>query len=273
MRRFRESLCALGIVAALFASAVVGTAQTAPPDEKEWFQAFLKWAPLLPADVPAVRIEPMYKDVLRSHGLTVTAIDRRWTAIQKQQRQSEEWLRMSTNRNYAQGWYDGKPPSKFLVEWATGKKPGSALDCGMGAGRNSVFLASLGWDVTGMDISDTAVEKANALAAKNGVKIKTVRGSFRDFAWGKDRWDLILNIDSWDGEGERPSTFAAAPLYEALRVGGILYIESHLPTLQALDMPLLKSFAGFHVLEHALKPDPDWQGRYKNGVLVFVAKR
>jgi 2-polyprenyl-3-methyl-5-hydroxy-6-metoxy-1,4-benzoquinol methylase len=34
------------------------------------------------------------------------------------------------------------------------RKPGRALDIGMGQGRNSVFLALKGWDVTGFDISD-----------------------------------------------------------------------------------------------------------------------
>jgi methylase of polypeptide subunit release factors len=41
-----------------------------------------------------------------------------------------------------------------------GRKPGTALDWGMGQGRNAIYLAGQGWDVTGVDISDVAVEQA-----------------------------------------------------------------------------------------------------------------
>jgi methylase of polypeptide subunit release factors len=43
-----------------------------------------------------------------------------------------------------------------------GLKPGIALDVCMGEGRNCIFLAGLGWKVTGFDVSDVAV--ANVLA-------------------------------------------------------------------------------------------------------------
>ena len=38
-----------------------------------------------------------------------------------------------------------------------GKTPGSALDPGMGQGRNALYLAAHGWRVTGVDLSDTAI--------------------------------------------------------------------------------------------------------------------
>jgi len=253
--------------------ALIAAGQGGPPEETAWFRAFMKWAASLPADIPPARVEPMYKERLASAGLAPVAIEQRWSSIQKQQRDSEEWLRMAVNRNYSHGWYDGKPPSKFLVDFIKGKKPGRALDCGMGAGRNAVFLASLGWDVTGVDISNVAVEQAKALAANNNVKINAIRSSFRDFNWGKEEWDLILNIDSWDGEGMRASTFAAAPLRNALRPEGSLYLETHLPALMSPDKPLLKAFPGLDVSTHEFKADPDWQGKYKNGILIFVAQK
>jgi SAM-dependent methyltransferase len=51
-------------------------------------------------------------------------------------------------------------PSKLLIEVTQGRKPGTALDLGMGQGRNAIYLAGQGWDVTGVDISDVAVEQA-----------------------------------------------------------------------------------------------------------------
>ena len=50
--------------------------------------------------------------------------------------------------------------NKFLAESVKGVTPGKALDIGMGQGRNSMFLAALGWDVTGFDISEVAVKQA-----------------------------------------------------------------------------------------------------------------
>ena len=253
--------------------ALAAAAQDRAPAETAWFRDFMTWAASLPPDVAPAAIEPMYKERLASKGLPPLAIEQRWSSIQMQQRDSEEWLRMAVNRSYSHGWYAGKPPSKFLADFIRGKKPGKALDCGMGAGRNAVFLASLGWNVTGIDISDVALEQAKSLAAKNHVEINAIRSSFRELNWGTDEWDLILNIDSWDGEGERPSTFAAAPLRSALRPEGLLYVETHLPALMSPDKPLLKLFPGLNVWMHETKPDPDWQGRNKNGILIFVAHK
>ncbi len=45
-------------------------------------------------------------------------------------------------------------PNAFLVQTAKRLKPGKALDIAMGQGRNAVFLATQGWDVTGYDLAD-----------------------------------------------------------------------------------------------------------------------
>ena len=51
------------------------------------------------------------------------------------------------------------------------RKPGRALDVGMGEGRNAVFLALKGWDVTGFEISDEGVAIAQRNARAAGVNI------------------------------------------------------------------------------------------------------
>src|ERR1041384_1065349 len=51
-------------------------------------------------------------------------------------------------------------PNAFLARIVSGVKPGRALDVAMGQGRNSVFLATQGWEVTGYDIADTGLEAA-----------------------------------------------------------------------------------------------------------------
>src|SRR3989337_4060642 len=50
-------------------------------------------------------------------------------------------------------------PNKLLIEVTQGRKPGTALDLGMGQGRNAIHLAGQGWDVTGVAISVVAGER------------------------------------------------------------------------------------------------------------------
>jgi len=52
-------------------------------------------------------------------------------------------------------------------------KGGVALDVAAGHGRESVFLAMHGWDVTAMDRAPEALEKAAALATRSGTSIRT----------------------------------------------------------------------------------------------------
>src|SRR5207237_7520021 len=51
-------------------------------------------------------------------------------------------------------------PNSFLTEVVEGRKPGAALDVGMGEGRNAIFLAKLGWQSYGFDPAADAVALA-----------------------------------------------------------------------------------------------------------------
>lgn len=117
----------------------------------------------------------------------------------------------------------GKPrfntkPNAFLVEMVKGRKPGAALDVGMGQGRNATWLAQQGWDVTGFDPADKAVALARENAEKSGVKLKTEIKGLEDFDFGERRWDLILL--SYVGGREKADVFQ-----RALKPAGVLVIE------------------------------------------------
>ena len=87
-----------------------------------------------------------------------------------------------------------KEPSAFLVSAIKDVKPGKALDVATGQGRNAVYLATKGWDVTGFDISEEGLKTANENAAKAGVVITTLKARLEDFDYGTARWDLICFI-------------------------------------------------------------------------------
>lgn len=55
-------------------------------------------------------------------------------------------------------------------------RPGRALELGCGTGTNAVFLAQRGFDVTAVDLSTLAVERARARAAAAGVKLNVFAG-------------------------------------------------------------------------------------------------
>jgi len=112
-------------------------------------------------------------------------------------------------------------PNRFMAEIVQGRTPGKALDIGMGQGRNSLFLASLGWNVTGVDISDKGVNIARKEAQKANLNINCVVADFANFDLGNAQWDLILGIYM----GGLVLTHAKR-IADALRPGGVLVVEN-----------------------------------------------
>lgn len=67
----------------------------------------------------------------------------------------------------------GAPPNELLVEYATALPHGQALDLACGEGRNALWLATRGWEVTGIDYSAVAIEKARTIAARSPDRFST----------------------------------------------------------------------------------------------------
>ncbi len=63
-------------------------------------------------------------------------------------------------------------PNRFLVEQVGDLAPGRALDLGAGEGRNAVWLATQGWQVTAIDFSQTGLDKARQLAERANVDVE-----------------------------------------------------------------------------------------------------
>jgi len=112
------------------------------------------------------------------------------------------------------------PFNKLLADSVRERQPGTALDIGMGQGRNSLFLAALGWQVTGFDISEVGVKQAQAEAAKRGLKVNALVGDVDKFDYGKGRWDLVVGMYM-----DEYLTRNAAKVVASLKPGGILVVE------------------------------------------------
>jgi len=113
-------------------------------------------------------------------------------------------------------------PNRFLAQVMEGRKPGRALDVGMGQGRNSLFLARLGWEVTGVDISNKGIELAEIEAARLGLKIHCVLTDIAAYDVGNAKWDLIVGV--YMG---RLILFQAGALTQGLASGGSLVVEHY----------------------------------------------
>lgn len=101
----------------------------------------------------------------------------------------QEW-----NAIYREGREFNPQPSKFLIEMAKGRKPGLALDIGMGQGRNALYLASQGWRVTGIDISDEGLRLARQAAADRKLTIEAINADAHSWDYGVEKWDLAVMI-------------------------------------------------------------------------------
>ena len=122
-------------------------------------------------------------------------------------------------------------PSAFLVAMTKDLKPGKALDVAMGQGRNVLYLASKGWEVTGFDIAEEGLKVAHENAARSGLAIKTVKAGWDDFDFGHEQWDLICFI--YTDAPVTDSNFVAR-VRGGLKTGGLLLMDR---PYRSLDHP------------------------------------
>jgi SAM-dependent methyltransferase len=163
-------------------------------------------------------------------------------------------LRDQYNRTYANPgeWSTfNQEPNAFMVETLRTWKPGRALDVGMGQGRNAIWLAKQGWNVTGFDLSDSGVKLAQQNAARAGVAIKAIVANADEFEFGVDQWDLVvLSYVPFASYRDR--------LIRSLKPGGVVVVEFlHEDTRRVRlfsggfkDNELIHAFPGFRVLRY-----------------------
>lgn len=88
----------------------------------------------------------------------------------------------------------GENPNAFFKQEIDKLTPGKILLPAEGEGRNAVYAAKLGWDVTAFDISDKGKEKALELAEKHNTSINYLILSIDQIDSIKDMFDVIALI-------------------------------------------------------------------------------
>jgi 2-polyprenyl-3-methyl-5-hydroxy-6-metoxy-1,4-benzoquinol methylase len=123
----------------------------------------------------------------------------------------------------------GTEPNRFLASKKDLLRAGQrALCVADGEGRNSVWLAEQGLEVSAFDFSPVGVEKARRLAAARGVIVAYQAASVYDFAWPKARFDLVAAIFVQFADPAMRS-FMFERISRALRPGGLLLLEGYTP--------------------------------------------
>jgi len=88
----------------------------------------------------------------------------------------------------------GLEPNKAFKNFIEHLKPGKILLLGEGEGRNAVYAASIGWEVTAVDFSDEGKSKALQLAKNRNVKINYFVQDVLQYSPPEDYFDCIALV-------------------------------------------------------------------------------
>lgn len=185
--------------------------------EVQIYEKFRTWTTQQPSGGRDPDLLDRYRAVLAAEGLSAAEIERHIRVITEQgpQLEIDRWNRILT----APTPMFNTRPNAFLVEMTKRITPGKALDVGMGQGRNAIYLAQQGWEVTGFDPADQAVAAAQEQARRLGVTLTTFVRRDDQFDFGTEQWDLI--VLSYVGVVRR----VVSRVHEALRPGGLVVVE------------------------------------------------
>jgi len=279
MKLTRSHQISVAVVVLFAALLLPGHAQPQPSNETIW-QQFLKWLPSAPPVDKPGSLFNQYRARLIANGASAAEADRQLDIVRRLHRERPDAWRVMFNNIYQSSTPDfSTQPNALLIATVEGRKAGRALDVGMGQGRNSVFLAMKGWDVTGFDISDEGLAVARKNAERAGVKLNAIRETEEAFNYGTDQWDMIVFMYE-----PFPVTSAAyvERLRKSMKPGGLIVIESFGEEEKTPNRPstaidpgqLLAAFKEFRLLhfEDTIAV-PDWGGRIKRRVVRMVAEK
>lgn len=175
----------------------------------------------------------------------------------------------------------GTEPNEFLHTVAPRLPVGRTLCLCEGEGRNAVFLAGLGHQVTALDGSAVGLEKARRLADARDVSIRTLHTDLAQYTIETGAWDLIVSVFCHLPPELRRRVHEE--VVAGLCPGGMLVLEAFTPQQleygtggpSAADM--MMSLDGLHDelrglrFDHAAELDRELQeGRYHNGLAAVV---
>lgn len=119
----------------------------------------------------------------------------------------------------------GTGPNRFLTAEVSALPPGRAIDLGTGEGRNAIWLAERGWQVTAVDFSAAGLARAARLATERGVNVDWVQADLLGYQPTPGGYDLVLIAYIQLSAADLAGVFRAAAT--AVAPGGTLVVIGH----------------------------------------------
>ncbi|WP_345063043.1 class I SAM-dependent methyltransferase [Leifsonia kafniensis] len=120
--------------------------------------------------------------------------------------------------------WSGKPNATLVTE-ARGLRAGRALDVGCGEGADALWLAEHGWDVTALDVSQVALDRAVLQAEVLGARVRWLHSGLIEAALPPASFDLVsAQYPALLRTDDNAAEFA---LLNAVAPGGVLLIVHH----------------------------------------------
>lgn len=134
------------------------------------------------------------------------------------------------NRRYdSTDYLFGTTPNAWLREQAhLLPRHGRVLCVADGEGRNSVWLAGQGFEVDAFDVADRAVDKARALAQREGVSVNFAVADCDGYAWPEGTCDGVAAIFVQFADPPMRSRLFER-IVRSLKPGGVLILQGYAP--------------------------------------------
>lgn len=194
----------------------------------------------------------------------------------------DQWLQRWNDRYSKKEFAYGKHPNNYLKERLQKLNAGKILFPAEGEGRNAVFAAKLGWEVSAFDISVEGKNKAMQFAGQNNVAIDYQVGELPALKYDKESFDAIALIYAHFPAAIKSSYHQLLDSY--LKKGGIIIFEGfskkHIEYINRnnevggpTDIAMLfsieelaKDFQQYEILELTEKEIKLHEGAFHNGI-------
>jgi len=133
------------------------------------------------------------------------------------------WDQRYSDAEYAYG----KEANEFLKQTVEKIPNGKVLCLGEGEGRNALFLAKSGYDVTAVDYSIEGLKKAEQLAKENNVSLNLIQADLTQHQFEKNYWQGIVSIYCHLPKDQQIKLFQKC--VDALDKGGVFILEGFSP--------------------------------------------
>ena len=164
-------------------------------------------------------------------------------------------------------------PTKLVADTALSLPPGTALDLACGAGRNALWLAEQGWQVTAVDGSEAAIALLRRRAKERSVEVNALVADLQchELKIEEEKWDLIIISYYLQRDLIKPAA-------DGVRPGGCMVIIVH--TTEGNEEPtesrlrpgeLERYFLGWEIL-HRYEGKPD-DPVHRRSVAEIVARK